>query len=48
MRDWVWVAWHVKGAPTIEAFFEMPIRRRKLLIAEVKRRVEIHNDQFEE
>lgn len=48
IQEWVFVAWHLKGAPELEQWLKYSNRRRKLIVDETRRRIENHNAQFDE
>jgi len=45
----VWVAWHLKGAAgTLHEWRKLTGFERSVIVAEVARRIEIHNEAFED
>lgn len=47
IQEWIFVSWHLKGAPELDKWLTYSNRRRKIIVDEVRRRIEMHNDQFE-
>ena len=45
MSTWVWVAWHLRGACTWEAFLAMTIRQRTLLARRLSAMIEEYNKE---
>jgi hypothetical protein len=46
IEEWVFIAWHLKGAPDLDTWLSIPDRRRSLIIAAVGERIEKHNSAF--
>jgi len=45
LKDWVWVAWHLKGGAGRPAdWFALSAFERSVIIDELNRRIDEHND----
>lgn len=47
MEEWVWVAWHLKSAPSFDDWLGWSISRRALLREKLNIRIREHNSLLE-
>ncbi len=48
MKEWLWVAWNLKGAPDFSAWKKMDHVDRKLLKIGLQQLIEEHNASLED